>query len=410
MKAYILTLLLSVNSLHLLWSQPFLGQTKNIQSESLASDQQIQVYLPDNYEKGDKKYPVLYILDGQWFYLNGIAIQKTLRGENVLPEMIIVGVDMKSRQVHDSILNNKWDEYASFIKKELVSYVDQTYRTNQDRVLFGWENSAFLASELIIRESSPFTGAIVSNGGSMDEKMVESFNKYSNDQKPKYLFMANSDKDIYTVRYSNNFAKDLTEQNFANLTWEYRKFNEETHESLPYLSMYHGLRFYYHNYGSIVYASIDDFHQKGGIPYLREYFRQRGERFDQDTEIDNSTKNTLIWMAWKEDNFSSFDLFMKEFADVLDTKRYASAYWQNRLAQFYLKYGDVVNAITYFNRGIQKYPDPKYLAKMHAGLGEAYRSKGDRKLAVKNFKMAVSYATQNNDPKLADYESLLSKK
>ncbi|MEP2512322.1 MAG: alpha/beta hydrolase-fold protein, partial [Reichenbachiella sp.] len=131
MKAYILTLLLSVNSLHLLWSQPFLGQTKNIQSESLASDQQIQVYLPDNYEKGDKKYPVLYILDGQWFYLNGIAIQKTLRGENVLPEMIIVGVDMKSRQVHDSILNNKWDEYASFIKKELVSYVDQTYRTNQ---------------------------------------------------------------------------------------------------------------------------------------------------------------------------------------------------------------------------------------------------------------------------------------
>jgi hypothetical protein len=50
--------------------------------------------------------------------------------------------------------------------------------------------------------------------------------------------------------------------------------------------------------------------------------------------IDDATKKTLIWMAWKEDNFEGFKLFMNEFADVLTTQRYASAYWQNRLAQF----------------------------------------------------------------------------
>ena len=139
----------------------------------MESNQQIQVYLPPNYEEVDKKYPVLYILDAQWFYTNGVAIQQTLRGEQLLPEMIVVGVDLKNRHHRDSILINKWEEFGTYVKDELVDFIDQSYRTNSENILFGWENNAFLASELIISDVSPFDGVIASNGGSLDEKMIQ---------------------------------------------------------------------------------------------------------------------------------------------------------------------------------------------------------------------------------------------
>ena len=51
---------------------------------------------------------------------------------------------------------------------------------------------------------------------------------------------------------------------------------------------------------------------------------------------------------------------MEEFKEVLSTKRYASAYWQNRFGKFYLKNNDYDNAIKYFNIGLTKYPNTSF--------------------------------------------------
>lgn len=378
-----------------------IGETHQIYSNSLKQQIEFQIYLPKNYDEEDK-HPTLYVLDGQWYFLNGVAIQESLRGDKILPKMIVVGINMVDRP-YRSKLYNKWESFKEFIESELVSYVDNSYKTNNNRVVFGWENSGYLASELLLRNNSPFNCAIVASGASTDYDILKSYNS----DKERYLFIAGSTKDIYSIDYTNSAAEMLASVDLKNLNWEYRLFNEEEHESMAYASMYQGLKFFYHNYGSLVFGSIDEFYEKGGIPYLKKYFKERGERFNVSMEIDAPTKNGLIWLAWKRDKFEAFDLLMTEFEDVLSTRRYANAYWQNRLAQYYLKYQSYDKAILFFNRGISEYPEDKYMAQMYAGLGASYLGKGDRREARKSLKKAVAIAEKNGDQELESYRSKL---
>lgn len=388
-----------------LQAQPDINYTISVPSTHLQSQENIQVYLPKGYHEGEKRYPTLYILDGQWFFLNGVAIQETLRGESLLPEMIIIGVDFKSRSYHDSLHFNHWNALSDYIQEELIPFVDQRYRTTDERLVFGWENPSYMVCEFLFQQESLFSGFIASNGGYVNQEMQEQFQSYTG--KPLYLYIANSKKDIYTVRSSNNLSEALVAQAPNNLKWTYELFNEEVHESLAYTSLYQGLRYYYHNYGSKVFSGTAEFYEEGGLPALKTYFEERSKRFGTDPEIDQSTKNSLIWLAWKQDDFPSFVLFMDAFKEVLTTPRYASAYWQNRLGQFYLKYKDTTHAIEYFSRGIDQYPDPKFMSAMHAGLGGAYALENDLSKAKKHYKQAIKLAKANNDDRLSVYETKL---
>lgn len=380
------------------------GEVNIITSAILNEDREIFVYTPPGYSTGDKVYPTLYILDGQWYFMNGVAIQQTLRGEQLLPEMIIVGINMP-RPKRDHIFADRWEDFKLFIKREVVSWVDQKFRTSGERLLFGWEDCGPLACELLLDEEALFSGAIASNGAGFSPEMIDSFAK--RDTGTKYLYMANTVKDIYTIDRSNKAVAVLEKTDLPNLEWEYRLFDDERHQSLAYTSIYQGLRFYYHNFGSLMFSSTREFYEYGGISGIKQYFQQRGERFGLAPEIDHTTKNRLIWLAWRHDDFKSFKLFMTAFADVLTTPRYASAYWQNRFAQFYLKHNDLENAIHYFNEGIEDYPDDKFMAEMYSGLGTAYFNKNNKKLARRNYNKAIAAAEKNSDSKVEFYREQL---
>lgn len=382
-----------------------IGEERRINSAILQEERTIQLYLPESYYTSDRHYPTLYILDGQWYFLNGVAIQRTLRGETFLPEMIIVGIVME-RPGRDQVYDQRWNEFTIFIEQELVGYIDKNYRSNGERLLFGWENSAFFTTELLVKKDSPFSGAIATNGANITQEMLTNFNQAQRLEK-KYLFLANTEKDIYTISYTNNAVNVLQENKPPNLIWRYDKFNDEIHESLTYQALYQGLKFYYHNFASPVFSSIQEFYDAGGLPALHVYFEQRSARFGLPQGIDDATKNTLIWMAWKEDNFDAFKLFMNEFAEVLTTRRYASAYWQNRLAQFYLKYNSLDESIRFFEQGINQYPDKEYMAQLYSGLGKACLKMNDKKRAEQNFRLAIEAAEMNGDDQLPEYQELL---
>ena len=66
-----------------------IGINHTIKSSILNQDRTIQIYTPDGYSDSEQEYPVLYILDGQWYFLSGVAIQKALRTPGAIPEMIL---------------------------------------------------------------------------------------------------------------------------------------------------------------------------------------------------------------------------------------------------------------------------------------------------------------------------------
>jgi len=383
-----------------------IANTYTIHSDILNQDRQVHIYLPESYQSSEQEYPVLYILDGQWHFTNGVAIQQSLRVPDQLPEMIVVGIQ-NANPLRRTLFWDERERFHSFLDNELNPFLEGKFRLADDRILFGWEAASYFACYALLHERQLFDGVILTNGGYIEEEMIDAFDKRPLPEH-NYLFIANSIKDIYTIQDSDDLANLLKEKSPKNLTWKYQQYNEEVHESLPYLALYHGLNYFYHNFNSLVFSSIQAYKDLGGMTYLKQYFQARGERFGFSTEIDNSTKNSLIWLAWKRDDFESFSYFMDEFADVLSTPRYASAYWQNRLAAFYLKHNDLDHAILYYQAGISKYPDPQRLAKMHYGLGKAFLQKEDTKQAKSQFEKAVKLAKKHADPDLAQYQKQLS--
>jgi len=351
-------------------SEISIGTKFSINSKILDQDREIQIYLPDSYTSSEQNYPVLYILDGQRFFTNGVAIQKSSNAPLDIPEMIVVGINSK-RELRRTLFDDESTKFTSFIKDEVISFIDSNYRTTKERVIFGWEAAAYYISEMILKEKDLFSGAIITDGGFASEETVKGFNS----DKDIYLYMANSRKDIYYVSSSDDFSDILKKNNPKNLRWKYELFNDEFHQTLPNISMYKGIKYYYHNYPSLIFENIPAYIKAGEIPYLESYFKERAKRFGGEGKIDNPTKDRLIWLAENHDNFKYFSFFMEEFKEVLSTKRYASAYWQNRFGQFYLKYKDYDNAIKFFEIGLKKYPNTQFDEPMKEGLKAAQKSK-----------------------------------
>ncbi len=120
----------------------------------------IWLYLPPDYATSDKKYPVLYMHDGQNLFDKNTSftgeewgIDKTLDSfaeyKDVVP--IVVGIDNGGAERINEL--SPWenkkngggdgDKYAQFVVETLKPYIDKKYRTLVDR-----ENTMLMGSSL----------------------------------------------------------------------------------------------------------------------------------------------------------------------------------------------------------------------------------------------------------------------
>ncbi|MEO1049548.1 MAG: alpha/beta hydrolase-fold protein [Bacteroidota bacterium] len=115
----------------------------------LNRERRIWIYLPPNYEQGDKRYPVVYMHDGQ----NLFDAKTAFAGEWGIDESmnqlfgegqksaIIVGIDNGGdRRMHEYSpwVNSQYgggegEQYGKFIVETLKPYIDEHFRTLPDR-------------------------------------------------------------------------------------------------------------------------------------------------------------------------------------------------------------------------------------------------------------------------------------
>lgn len=98
------------------------------------------VYLPASYASGSRRYPVIYITDGQWSANTYQEVDK--RGKEVILVMIQQGPDTPdmnagpSRRMID-YMGPGAPAYLRFMKEEMAPLIESTYRINGDRTYFG---------------------------------------------------------------------------------------------------------------------------------------------------------------------------------------------------------------------------------------------------------------------------------
>jgi len=154
----------------------------DFESKILANQRQITIYMPPGYEdRPDRRYPVLYMQDGQNLFDDTRAFAGhswRLReaadeaiGARAASPMIIVGVDhAASDRVHEFTpthdaerkAGGKAADYGRMLVEELKPVIDAAYRTIDDQTSIGGSSlGGLLSLHLALADPETFRGAIV---------------------------------------------------------------------------------------------------------------------------------------------------------------------------------------------------------------------------------------------------------
>lgn len=144
----------------------FSGQAKlllEIPDEEALDDEEVQVFLPSSYNtSGDRKYPVIYLLDSSPFYKGDFAKEgvETIRQLELLhdfPETIIV--HLKFEKLYQAV-TTKRKALNSWFQHVVQPELKEQYRALNKSVFIGFSYSAAWTSAELALSDSPITELI----------------------------------------------------------------------------------------------------------------------------------------------------------------------------------------------------------------------------------------------------------
>ena len=123
-------------------------------SAGLSEKRDYVVFLPEHYSSDSaRRYPVLYVLDGQSQSEHTAASAALMARIGVMPEIIVVGVSSMDGDIRDrdytppdmrldverrSGPHGSGDHFLAFLEDEMIPTVEREYHTQRPRMLAGW--------------------------------------------------------------------------------------------------------------------------------------------------------------------------------------------------------------------------------------------------------------------------------
>ena len=208
-------------------------QLLKIHSSIVNQDYDLYINLPRFFDDSTKTFPIIYLLDAQWDFplLNGIYGEQYYDG--FLPEAIIVGITWGGINPNPDILRRRdftpskegnnpvgggAEKFLSFIKKELIPFIDSTFRTKPgDRTLMGSSLGGLFTLYAMFNETELFNNYILTSPAiGWSNGIINSYEKkFTDPQKPIKLSMAIGGYE--DVDYFQKFVENLKEKNYPGL-------------------------------------------------------------------------------------------------------------------------------------------------------------------------------------------------
>ena len=154
-------------------------QVRQLKSSATGRSYDIYVLLPTDYAQNQKKYPVLYVLDGQWDFKLLNSIYGGLLYDGFIPEMIIVGITysganpdynalraMDYTPVSDMSIPGSGgaSKFLAFFKAELIPFIETDYRVDaSQRVLMGSSFGGSFTLYALFSEPGLFSGYVAAS-------------------------------------------------------------------------------------------------------------------------------------------------------------------------------------------------------------------------------------------------------
>ncbi len=138
-------------------------------------DYVLNIALPGSYGSDTtRKYPVLYMLDGQWSFPVIMGINGGLYYDGFVPELILVGItwpdnydanrnrDFSPTQIKEDSGSGGGPKFLEVIKQEVIRLIDSRYRTDpNENTLTGGSLGGLFALYVLFQEPALFKHYII---------------------------------------------------------------------------------------------------------------------------------------------------------------------------------------------------------------------------------------------------------
>jgi predicted alpha/beta superfamily hydrolase len=295
-----------------------LGEKIVVNSEVLGEERIVLVRCPKNYEVTDKKYPILFLLDAEFFFQQAIATVEFLSecgyiNIKPIPEMIIVGIvnvdrnrdytptfAPKQREVLEFPTSGNAENFVQFLRKELIPLLEEKYRMHPYRILAGWSLGGLLTIHSFLYHSDLFSAYLaISPSLWWDEdlyikrtKSLLSQGKVSN--KPLIVTIGSLEGGDMGQSVRDGFIPLLTSHMKKGSRFKAVELPLEDHNFGPYKAIYEGLRVLYSD--DIIPKEIID----KGLDAVNSFYEKLSKKHGYNVLIPESTYSQLASSMYKQ--------------------------------------------------------------------------------------------------------------
>lgn len=238
------------------------SQTRRITSSAVPGQEYVlQISLPAGYEKSNKKYPVLYLMDSQWDFPLATALYGQQYYDGFIPEIIIVGItwggihpNPDSLRARDYTPTNQKgvpqsggaDKFLLFMKNELFPFIETNYRADKDgRVLMGCSLGGLFTLYTLFTHPDMFSKYVAASPayGWDNEVLYQYAEKYFKESNPSArLFMCIGGVETSVVGFEK-LTRSLTGHAVSSLQIESRVLENTGHSGTKGEGYARGLQF-----------------------------------------------------------------------------------------------------------------------------------------------------------------------
>ncbi len=234
----------------------YLGHSETIHSKVLNEDRLLSIKLPEGYKTNTHQtYPVLYTLDGQTHFRRVAGMLEWLSdASRTIPQHIVVAIhnnngEQRGRDTDVILRDGKVsaDNHLAFLSKELIPYIDKTYRTSPYRILAGHSAQARFALHAYAKAESAFDAFIaMSPALPTRNDEITDFTKnlakkiVKGQSSGSYLFMTLG-REPGIQKNFDRLNKSLTKVAKKYSAWEVQSYPQETHMSVPSKTLHNAM-------------------------------------------------------------------------------------------------------------------------------------------------------------------------
>lgn len=224
------------------------GETKLINSKAFSTQREYYIHLPESYETDkETKYPVLYILHGQWDLLSTVAVVDAI--SNAIPELIIIGVNSKGPELRPAIntndsINIKGKQFRAFFINELLPHIKQTYRVADFSILSGHSNSGRFVLNSFLDDPRLFSAYFAFSPSLDDEvfnqRVMQDVPAFTDNRSKLFMTLANEGEHMQVPYYQ--LIALFNKPQSTSTKFFHKEFPEQTHASTQIVSMLFSIR------------------------------------------------------------------------------------------------------------------------------------------------------------------------